>query len=95
MGLEEFLGINSKSKEGNQVVKVVEKPIMRSEERQNGKSCLFLRKTWYGTRCVLMSPEDWKRFRNNGNRLPCWNGGNNCNLKIRILSLRWEKWEAE
>jgi len=85
--LERFLGIksgNESHEEGAPPVVVVETPI----EERNGEWCLFLRRTYYGVRCVLMSPEDWRRLRNNGKHLPCWRGGNGCNLKARILNCK-------
>ena len=49
--------------------------------------CPFLRRTYYGVRCVLMSPEDWKSLKRNGNHLPCWEGGNGCNVRMRVLGV--------
>jgi len=68
----------------------VERFIRGDEARASGQGrrCIFLRRTYYGLRCVLMSPEDWRRLRNNGSRLPCWEGGNSCPLKIRVLGVR-------
>jgi len=52
------------------------------------RRCPFLASTWLGTRCVLLSPEDWRALRNNGRdvlRL-CWGGGNGCTVKARVLA---------
>ncbi len=62
---------------------------LRTREGARGRRrCIFLRRTYYGLRCVLMSPEDWRRLRSNGSRLPCWEGGNSCPLKMRVLGVR-------
>jgi len=92
MSLDSFLGINNGQGKKRKEVRLEwrRKP---ANEQQNG-CCIFLRNTFYGTRCVLMSPEDWKRLRSNGNNLPCWRGGRGCNLKIKVLSLRWKRWQV-
>jgi len=97
MSLDRFMdGVRKEKKEerGEKRVELVWRRVASASPRSNGGRCPFLRDTWYGTRCVLMSPEDWRRLRNRGNRMSCWEGGRGCRLRARVLGRGWKRWGA-
>ena len=50
------------------------------------KRCIFLKRTYFGVRCILMSPEEWRKLKRNGKTLKCLTGGNNCPIKLRLVA---------
>lgn len=52
---------------------------------ERGNGCPYFKSTCNGTRCIFLSPEEW-RLRQHSLREYCLKGGNRCSVRGRILA---------